>query len=54
MAAFILALKNSSSFVITNGVGYLIQLLGKLAITVGNVLLAYVMLTQLDSVSAGA
>lgn len=54
MAAFILALKNSSSFIITNGVGYLIQLLGKLSISVGNLLLAYVMLTQLDGVAAGA
>lgn len=51
MAAFVLALKNSSSFVITNGIGYLIQLLGKLSISVGNVLLAYVMLTQLEGVS---
>lgn len=54
MAAFILALKNSSSFIITNGIGYLIQLLGKLSITTGNVLIAYIMLTQLEGVSAGA
>jgi hypothetical protein len=54
MAAFVLALKNSSSFIITNGIGYLIQLLGKLSITVGNVLLAYVMLTQLEGIAEGA
>ena len=49
MDAFVLALKNSSSFIITNGIGYLIQLLGKLTITLGNVLITYVMLTQLDN-----
>ena len=51
MAAFVLALKNSSSFIITNGIGYLIQMLGKLTITLGNTLLTFVMLTQLDNVA---
>lgn len=51
MDAFVLALKNSSSFIITNGIGYLIQLLGKLTITLGNVLITYVMLSQLDNVA---
>jgi choline transporter-like protein 2/4/5 len=54
MAAFVLALKNSGSFIITNGIGALIQLLGKLSITVGNVIVAYIMLTQLEGVRAGA
>lgn len=45
MAAFVLALKNSASFVITNGIGTLIQFLGKLGISVGNTLVGYVMVT---------
>jgi len=53
MAAFVLALKNSGSFVITNGIGALIQFLGKMGIAVANAVLAYAMLTQIDSVAPG-
>lgn len=44
MAAFALALKNSASFVITNGIGTLICFLGKLTISISNTLLGYFML----------
>lgn len=50
MAAFVLALKNSGSFVITNGIGTLIQFLGKMGIATGNTLLSYLMLTQIPSI----
>ena len=51
MAAFVLALKNSGSFMITNGVGSLITFLGKMTIGVGNCVIAYFMLTKIDSIS---
>ena len=41
MAAFVLALKNASSFFITNGIGSLIHLLGKASIIIANVILGY-------------
>lgn len=41
MAAFILALKNSASFLITNGVGTLITFLGKATISVSNTAIGY-------------
>jgi choline transporter-like protein 2/4/5 len=48
MAAFVLALKNSGSFVITNGIGALIGFLGKITITAGNVFIGYLMLTNIS------
>mmetsp|Transcript_10816 Transcript_10816/g.16437 ORF Transcript_10816/g.16437 Transcript_10816/m.16437 type:complete len:162 (-) Transcript_10816:21-506(-) len=51
MAAFVLALKNSGSFLIVNGVGSLITFLGKMTIAAGNSAIAYIMLTKMDSVS---
>jgi len=41
MAAFCLALKHSHSFVITNGVGWLITFIGKMTISLGNTFLGY-------------
>lgn len=41
MSAFIIALKHAGSFVITNGIGSLIHLLGKAAIITGNVFLTF-------------
>jgi solute carrier family 44 (choline transporter-like protein), member 2/4/5 len=46
MNAMALALKNSGSFIITNGIGSFIGLLGKLSISLGNVLIAYLVLTK--------
>ena len=50
MEAFALALKNAGSFVITNGIGYLITFLGKLMIAVGNSVIGYLFLTMLPSI----
>lgn len=44
MSAFVLALKNMGSFLITNGIGSIIHLIGKAAICVGNVFLGFFML----------
>lgn len=44
MNAFVLALKHTGSFLITNGIGGLLSLLGKAAITIGNIFLAFFML----------
>ena len=44
MTAFVLALKNSSSFFITNGIGALIHLLGKASIIIANVVIGYFMI----------
>ena len=52
LAAFVLALKHSGSFLITNGVGSLITFLGKMTISVGNCLIAYLMLTKAESISS--
>lgn len=44
MQAFVLALKNAATFVITNGVGTLLHLLGKACICIGNVFLGYLII----------
>ena len=44
MSAFVLALKNASSFFITNGIGSLIHLLGKGCIIVANIFVGFIML----------
>jgi hypothetical protein len=44
--AFVLALKNSAQFFITNGVGSLIYLLGKLTISITNTLIGYLLITH--------
>ena len=44
--AFVLALKNATQFLITNGVGSLIYLLGKCTIAVGNTLIGYLLITH--------
>ena len=49
MAAFILALKNSGSFMITNGIGGLISFLGKMTIACSNTVIGYIICTQIDS-----
>ena len=51
MAGFILALKHSGTFIITNGIGMLISLLGKLAISVGNTLIGYILVTACHDIS---
>jgi len=52
MAAFVLALKHSSTFFITNGIGTLIMLLGKLTISVGNTVIGYLMVTNIKSINS--
>jgi hypothetical protein len=47
--AFVLALKNSTQFLITNGVGSLIYLLGKCTISISNTLLGYLLITHVPS-----
>lgn len=44
--AFVLALKNAAQFMITNGVGSLIYLLGKFSIAIGNTLIGYLLITH--------
>ena len=44
MSAFVLALKNSASFFITNGVGALIGFIGRMSIAGANTFLAYLMM----------
>jgi len=46
MAAFILALKNSGSFLITNGVGTLISFLGKSTISISNTAIGYIVISN--------
>jgi len=46
MAAFILALKQSGSFVIANGVGTLITFLGKATISITNTAIGYVVINN--------
>jgi hypothetical protein len=53
MSAFILALKNASSFFITNGIGSLIHLLGKGAIVTANVFIGFFMLRTLPEFREG-
>lgn len=48
IAAFTLALKNAGTFIITNGIGGMIRLLGKFTICVANTFVAYIMVTQID------
>jgi choline transporter-like protein 2/4/5 len=49
--AFVLALKNSTQFLITNGVGSLIYLLGKCTISISNTLIGYLLITNVKSLS---
>lgn len=51
MASFSLALKHSGSFFITNGIGMLISMLGKLSIAIGNTLIGYLMLSKIETVA---
>lgn len=46
MSACALALKNSSTFIITNGIGYLLSFLGKMSIAVGNTFIGYLLIKQ--------
>jgi len=46
LAAFILALKNASTFLITNGVGTLIFFLGKMVVALANTLIGYIIITK--------
>lgn len=42
--AFVLAIKNSGTFFITNGAGALLQILGKMCISIGNAAICYLIL----------
>ena len=46
MSACALALKNSATFIITNGIGYLLSFLGKMSIAIGNTCLGYLMIKK--------
>lgn len=46
MAGFVLALKHSGSFIITNGIGSMIGFIGKVTIATGNTFIGYLLLTQ--------
>lgn len=46
MTAFVLALKNSTTFFITNGIGTLIFFLGKMTISIFNTLIGYFIITN--------
>jgi hypothetical protein len=46
MASFTLALKHSGSFIITNGIGMMISLLGKMTIAVANTLIGYLIIRE--------
>lgn len=48
MSAFVLALKHSGSFMTTNGIGSLINILGKLTISVGNSVIGYILIISLE------
>ena len=45
MAAFVLALKNAATFFITNGIGALIQFLGRVTVSIANTLIGYLIIT---------
>lgn len=47
MQAFVLALKNAASFLITNGIGGFIYLLGKVTISVVNTAIGYLLITYI-------
>jgi len=49
MAAFVLALKNMSTFVIMNGIGSLIFFLGKMTISIVNTAIGYLLITHVES-----
>merc|ERR1712086_183338 len=49
MAAFVLALKNMSTFVIMNGIGSLIFFLGKMTISIINTGIGYLLITHVES-----
>jgi hypothetical protein len=51
MSAFILALKNASSFFVTNGIGSLIHLLGKGSIVTANVFIGFFLMRVLPEFS---
>jgi len=51
MAGFVLALKHSGTFLITNGIGILISFLGKLAISVCNTLIGYILVTATQEIA---
>lgn len=44
IAAFTLALKNSATFLITNGIGGLIRFLGRIAICIANTFIGYLII----------
>ena len=46
MAGFVLALKHSSSFLITNGIGSMIGFIGKVTIATGNTFIGYLLITK--------
>jgi len=46
MAAFVLALKNAATFFITNGIGSLIQFLGRVTISIANTLVGYLIINN--------
>mmetsp|Transcript_5755 Transcript_5755/g.9854 ORF Transcript_5755/g.9854 Transcript_5755/m.9854 type:complete len:137 (-) Transcript_5755:41-451(-) len=46
MGAFVLALKNSATFFITNGIGTLIFFLGKMSICIANTFIGYLIITK--------
>lgn len=46
MSGFALAIKHSVSFIITNGIGYFLNILGKLAIACANTGVGYLILTK--------
>jgi len=48
MSAFVLALKHSGSFLTVNGIGGLINILGKLTISVANSVIGYIMIISLE------
>lgn len=52
LAGFVLALKHSATFFITNGIGSLLTILGKLTISVGNTLIGYLILTKVKSIQS--
>ena len=48
MSAFVLALKHSGSFLTVNGIGSLINILGKLTISIANSVIGYIMIISLE------
>jgi hypothetical protein len=51
MAGFVLALKHSGSFVITNGIGGIIGFIGKVTIATGNTFIGYLLITKSKLIS---